>query len=85
MLILATVTAVLAIIDPREILGQNGWFKPLKFAISIAIYSLTLAWVVSQIRRFRRLADIGAILVVVCLTAEVIIIVGAAAQGTTSF
>lgn len=84
MLVLAGITAVLAIIDPREILGQNAWFKPLKFAISIATYSLTLAWMISQIRRFRRLVNIGAILVVVCLTAEVVIIVSAAAQGTTS-
>lgn len=84
MLILAAITIVFAVLDPREILGQNAWFKPLKFAISIAIYSLSLAWMISQVRRFRRLAGIGAIVVVASLTIEVIIIVGAAAQGSTS-
>ena len=32
-------------LDPRTIGGAPAWLKPAKFAASIAIYSLTLAWV----------------------------------------
>ena len=32
-------------LDPRTIAGAPAWLKPAKFAASIAIYALTLAWV----------------------------------------
>lgn len=81
---LAVACGVLAIADPREILGQNAWFKPLKFAVSIAIYALTLAWLIGQLRRWRRAAAVAGTIVVVALLAEIVIIVWAAAVGTTS-
>ncbi len=31
--------------DPRTVTGAPVWLKPAKFAASIAIYTLTLAWV----------------------------------------
>ena len=31
-------------LDPRSIAGAPAWLKPAKFAASIAVYSLTLAW-----------------------------------------
>lgn len=81
---LAVVCGVLAIADPREILGQNAWFKPLKFAISIAIYSVTLAWLIGQLRRFRRLGEAAGTITAVAMIVEIVIIVGAAALNTTS-
>lgn len=84
MAVLAVVTSVLAIVDPREILGQIAWFKPLKFAISIAIYAVTLAWIIGQLRRFRRAADALGTISAVALVVEILIIVWAAAAGTTS-
>lgn len=36
--------AVLSFIDQRTLLGVNVWLKPMKFAISIGIYALTMAW-----------------------------------------
>lgn len=81
---LAAVTVVLAITDPREIVGQNAWFKPLKFALSIGIYAVTLAWLIGQVRRFRRLADALGTVTAVGLLVEIVIIAGAAAVGTTS-
>lgn len=81
---LAVVCGALAVIDPREILGQNAWFKPLKFSLSIAIYAVTLAWLIGLLRRWRRAAAVGGTIVVVALVAEIVIIVGAAAAGTTS-
>ncbi|WP_150460448.1 hypothetical protein [Nesterenkonia ebinurensis] len=84
MVALSVVTVVLAIIDPREILGQNAWFKPLKFALSIAIYAVTLAWLIGQVRRLRRVADALGTVTALALVVEIVIIVGAAALGTTS-
>lgn len=84
MAVLALVTSVLAIVDPREILGQNAWFKPLKFSISIAIYAVTLAWIIGQLRRFRRAATALGTISAICLVIEIVIIVWAAAVGTTS-
>ena len=81
---LAVASGVLAIVDPREILGQNAWFKPLKFTISIAIFSLTLAWLIGLVQRRRRLAETAGTIAVVGLLAEIVIIVGAAAVGSTS-
>jgi hypothetical protein len=33
------------IVDPRQITGAPAWLKPAKFAASLAIFTLTLAWV----------------------------------------
>ena len=32
------------LLDPRVITGAPAWLKPAQFAISTAVYSLTLAW-----------------------------------------
>lgn len=82
--VLALVAAVLAVVDPREILGQVAWLKPLKFALSFGLYALTLAWMIGQLRRWRRLADAAGTVTVVAAVVEMVIIVGAAAAGTTS-
>jgi hypothetical protein len=45
MLLVAIPTAVGIVVDPRVITGAPAWLKPFKFALSTAIYSLTLAWI----------------------------------------
>lgn len=82
--VLAVISAVMAVVAPIEILGQNAWFKPLKFAVSIAIYAVTLSWLIGQLQRMRRLANIAGSIAVVGLFIEIVIIVGAVATGTTS-
>ena len=37
------------VVDPRTITGAPAWMKPLKFAVSIAIYSATLFWMLTFI------------------------------------
>ncbi|MDQ1082402.1 MULTISPECIES: hypothetical protein [Microbacterium] len=81
---LVLVTGVAAVVDPREILGQNAWFKPMKFAISLGLYAITIAWMIGQLRRWRRVADIAGTVTAVAIVAEIVIITGAAAAGTTS-
>ena len=62
---LATVSIIGAIVDPREVLGTNLWIKPLKFAISIGIYAVSLSWVLGLLEKRRRLGRlIGAVSVI---------------------
>lgn len=71
-------------LDPRTILGAPVWLKPAKFAASVAIYTLTLAWVFTWLPdwpRTRRL--VGRVSAIVFIL-EVAIIALQAARGTTS-
>lgn len=84
MLLLAVPTAVLAVADPVQVTGVNGWAKPLKFELSIALYAVTLAWLLTRLQRGRRLAGALTAVAGALLVVEMVIILGAAALGTTS-
>src|SRR3954447_24103849 len=43
-LVLLAVAGVFALIDDHMVTGVNRWIKPMKFALSVAIYLLTIAW-----------------------------------------
>jgi len=79
---LALVTAGLALVDPRTLLGAPLWFKPMKFSISIALFALALAWMLGQLRE-RALRRTGWA-IVAGLALEMVIIVGQAARGQKS-
>ena len=83
-LLLAVPTAALAVLDPVQVTGANGWVKPLKFELSIALYAVTLAWLVTRLRRGRRLAGALGTVAGALLVVEMAIVLGAAALGTTS-
>jgi hypothetical protein len=81
----AVVTAVLAVVDPVQIAGRNGWLKPLKFAISIGIYAITIAWLLTWLPAHRRrLGSLIPWVIAVAMAVEMVVIVGAVALGTTS-
>lgn len=69
--------------DSRVITGAPAWMKPAKFAISIAIYCFTLAWIFNQMDRTRFTRIAGWVVGVVFLI-EMAIIVLQAARGTSS-
>jgi hypothetical protein len=79
---LVLVTAVLAVVDQRVLLGAPLWFKPLKFSLSIALYGAALAWMLSRLpgRGMRRTGWF----IVAGVTLEMVIIVGQAARGVQS-
>jgi hypothetical protein len=79
---LVLVTAVLAVVDQRVLLGAPLWFKPLKFSLSIMLYAAALSWMLSRLpgRAFRR-TGWG---ITVALGLEQLIIVGQAARGVRS-
>lgn len=79
---LALVTAGLALVDQRTLVGAPLWFKPLKFSISIALFALALAWMLGQLRE-RALRRTGWA-IVAGLALEMVIIVGQAARGQKS-
>ena len=71
-------------VDPRAITGAPAWLKPAKFAISSAIYGLTLAWIFTYLADWARLKSITGWATALILAMEVAIIYVQAARGTTS-
>lgn len=84
MAVVGLVAAVGLIVDQRELLGAPIWAKPLKFAISIAIYAVTWAWLLGQLTRWRRTAWWAGTVIAVTLTIETAIIVLQAVRGHAS-
>jgi len=72
------------VLDPRVITGVPAWLKPAKFAISTAIYSLTLAWVFGSLPTWRRTRAIAGWTTAIVFAIEVAIIAVQAWRGTTS-
>lgn len=74
-------------LDPREVTNAPVWMKPLKFALSIGIYSLTLTWLVGRLptgSRIARVANVAGTITVFGLAIELVIIDGFALFGDTS-
>lgn len=81
---LALAVGIAAIFDHRIVTGVDVWIKPLKFAISVGIYALTLSLLIGMLHRWRRIAWIAGSIAAVGLIIEMVIIVGVAAVGDTS-
>ena len=81
-LIIAAAIGLLA--DPRTITGAPAWMKPLKFAISSAVYAATLAWMLTFVHGRPRVKAIAGGAVAVAFLVELALIVVQVARGTTS-
>ena len=84
MLPLLAIFLVGLIVDSRVVTGAPVWLKPAKFAASIAIYTLTLAWAFSYLRDWRRVRAVAGWTTAIVLIVEMAIIAAQAARGTTS-
>jgi hypothetical protein len=84
MLAVLAVSIVGIAADPRVITGVPAWLKPAKFAISTAIYMLTLAWIFTLLPEWPRTRRFVGWMTAVILVLEVIIIDLQAWRGTTS-
>lgn len=71
------------LLDPRYITGAPAWLKPLKFAISTLVYSLSMIWLLSHLPK-SRLRTIAGNTTIVMLTLELILIGIQAARGVQS-
>ena len=84
MLAVAGASVIGILVDPRLITGAPAWLKPLKFAVSIAIYSLTLAWIFQWLLDWPRVRRIVGWTTALVFVLEVAIIDAQAWRGTTS-
>ena len=84
MLVVAVASAVAMLVDPRIITGAPAWLKPFKFAISTAVYSLTLAWIFESLSDWPRVRRIVGWTTAIVFVLEVALIDAQAWRGTTS-
>jgi hypothetical protein len=54
MAVLLVVSAFGLLVDDRTLVNAPIWAKPFKFAVSVGLYALTLAWLLSLLTRGRR-------------------------------
>jgi hypothetical protein len=48
----ALVFCAMSRLDTTEVAGANAWYKPVKFALSIGLYSLSMAWYMGHLGSF---------------------------------
>ena len=84
MLFVAIPSAVGIFVDPRIITGAPAWLKPFKFAVSTAVYSLTLAWMFGFLTDWPRMRRVVGWTTAIVFVLEVAIIDMQAWRGTTS-
>ncbi|MER5747397.1 hypothetical protein [Streptomyces sp. NPDC002225] len=85
MALLAATAAGGLFLDGRTVLGEGVWLKPLKFAVSFGLYTITLAWMIGRTERWRRtLGRLGTATVVLFVVPEMSIIAFQAARGERS-
>ncbi|WP_158842757.1 hypothetical protein [Saccharothrix deserti] len=81
---LVPVSLVGLVVDDRILVGSPIWFKPLKFAASLGLYAITLAWMLTLTTRFRRATRWAGTVVALMGTSEMAVIVGQVVRGTRS-
>src|SRR5688572_25537080 len=84
MIAAAVASLVGMLVDPRVITGAPAWLKPFKFAVSTAIYSLTLAWVFNWLPDWPRVRRVVGWVTAIVFVFEVAAIDLQAWRGTTS-
>ena len=74
--------------DPRTVTGAPAWLKPVKFGVSITLYTLTITWMLGfvNVERMwkRRLVTVIGWVLVVTFVAEMVPITLQVLRGTTS-
>lgn len=81
--VLAALFILLSQVTSIEVSGTNAWFKPVKFALSIGIYSWTIAWFMSYLPQDRGIS-LMSWLIVLMLGFEIIYIALQAGRGQLS-
>jgi len=83
LLVVLPALLLLAQVDHRLVWGQNTWVKPIKFTVSLSLYFLTVAWLLSYLPRTRSVTVISWITALAILL-ETPILVLQAARGVPS-
>jgi hypothetical protein len=82
--VVAVALIPLWILDSRQLLGVSVWEKPIKFYISVAIFSFTYSWLSSFLTRGGRWVKLTGLVIAVSLAVEIVIILAMASIGETS-
>jgi len=83
-LILFLLMLIVAPFDARTVTGINPWIKPMKFALSIAIYTATMAWLLEHLpssQQMKRWVTRG---IALAMLVEMALITLQAARGVPS-
>jgi hypothetical protein len=72
------------VLDDRILVGSPIWFKPFKFGVSLALYGVTLAWMLTFATRLRRVGWWAGTVLAVGGTAEMAMIVVQVVRGRQS-
>ncbi len=83
-LAVAAVALLGLVLDPRTITGAPAWMKPLKFAVSMAIYGATLLWMLTFIPDRPRLVAVISWGAFLTLGIELALITMQVVRNTTS-
>jgi hypothetical protein len=81
---MALVCLVGLVVDDRVLTGAPIWLKPFKFAVSFALYTATLGWMLSLLPRRSRVVEWTATVLVAMSVAEMVVIVTQVVRGQTS-
>ncbi len=84
MIAVAGASLVGVLVDPRIIGGARAWLKPFKFAVSTAVYSLTLAWIFGRLLDWPRVRRAVGWTTAIVFVLEVALIDLQAWRGTAS-
>ncbi|MEV0128703.1 hypothetical protein AB0H83_09565 [Dactylosporangium sp. NPDC050688] len=82
--LLALVAAAGVFVDDRLVVGSPAWLKPFKFAVSMGVYAVTLAWLLRATRRGRRTGWWAGTVVTLAAAMEMVLIVLQAVRGRAS-
>ena len=78
---LAVIAGIGLFADSRILTGVPIWLKPFKFAVSLALYNWTLAWLLAVLPRRSRIAERAATVVVGASVIELAVIVAQAIRA----
>ena len=81
---LIPVVAILFFLNPIVITGVDGWVKPLKLAISGAIYAASIAWIANLLATTSRWYKLATGTIALALIIETASITMQVVRGTTS-
>jgi hypothetical protein len=83
-MVLLLIFLLLMPFDSRLVSGVNPWIKPSKFALSIVIFSWTMAWILFYLRHKPKKVKRYSIVFATTMIVEMVIIGIQAARGITS-
>lgn len=84
-MVVLTITMIpFLFLDTRTLLGVNLWIKPIKFTLSLGIYSLSTVWILERFLTHWRFNRFTQIALTITSLIEIILITFQAARGEAS-